>query len=142
MAAEDEVSWRGGGGAIWPSRNQGPGQDQEGGVGGEAQGRHEEDGVAARLEAAVHDAIGVLGGEELAMALVAAVDGDEEDGGAVGGEEGADGVELGGENFEDDEGKGKLAESGAHVGALKSALGGADLDEPSGEGEGGKGGGV
>lgn len=78
------------------------------------------------------DAVGGLGGEELALALIAAVDGDEEDGGAIGGEEGADGVELRGEDLEDDERKGELPEGGAHVGALKGALGGADLDEPGG----------
>ena len=70
-----------------------------------------------------------LGGEELAVALVAAVDGDEEDGGAVDGEEGADGVELGREDLEDNEGEGELAEGGPHVGALKGALGSPDLSE-------------
>lgn len=68
--------------------------------------------------------------EELPVALVAAVDGDQHDGGAVDGEEGADGVELGVEDLEDDEGKGELRDGGAQVGALKGALGGADLDEP------------
>lgn len=73
---------------------------------------------------------GVDGGEELAVALVAAVGGDEGDGGGVDGEEGADGVELGGEDLEDDEGEGELGEGGAHVGSFEGALGGADLDEP------------
>ena len=50
--------------------------------------------------------------------------------GAVDGEEGADGVELRGEDLEDDEGEGELREGRAHVGALEGALGGADLDEP------------
>lgn len=72
------------------------------------------------------------GGEELPMTFVAAVHGDEHDGGAVDGEEGADGVELGGEDFEDDEGEGELAEGGPHVGAFEGALGGADLDESGG----------
>lgn len=71
------------------------------------------------------------GGEELAVALVAAVYGYEHDGGAVDGKEGADGVELGREDLEDDEGEGELAEGGAHVGALEGALGGPDLDEPA-----------
>lgn len=75
------------------------------------------------------DAICRLGDEELAVALVAAVDGDEEDGGAKGGEEGADGVELLGEDFENNEGEGEEAEGGSHVGALKGSLGGADFDE-------------
>ena len=78
----------------------------------------------------MEDAVAGLCGEELAVALVATVDGDEEDGGAVDGEEGADGVELGGEDLEDDEGEGELAEGGAHVGALKGALRGSDLGQP------------
>ena len=68
-----------------------------------------------------------LHGEELAVALVPAVDGDEEDSGAVDGEEGANGVEFGREDLEDDEGKGELAEGGARVGAFEGALGGPDL---------------
>lgn len=111
-----------------------PREDEEGGVGGEAQGGHENDGVAARLEAAAQEAVLVLCGEELALALVAAVDGDEQDGDAVGGEEGADGVELLGEDLEDDEGEGELPEGGAHVGAFEGALRGADLDEPACQG--------
>lgn len=75
------------------------------------------------------DAICRLGDEELAVALVAAVDGDEQDGGAKGGEEGADGVELLGEDFENDEGEREEAEGGSHVGAFKGSLGGADFDE-------------
>jgi len=67
--------------------------------------------------------------EELAVPLVATIDGDQEDGGAVYGEEGADGVEFGCEDLEDDEGEGELAEGGAHVGAFKGPLGGPDLSE-------------
>lgn len=63
------------------------------------------------------------------MALVAAVHGDEENGGAKGGKEGADGVELFGEDLEDDEGEGEETQGGAHVSALKSTLGGADFNE-------------
>lgn len=71
--------------------------------------------------------------EELAVPLVATIDGDQEDGGAVYGEEGTDGVEFGCEDLEDDEGEGELAEGGAHVGAFKGPLGGPDLSE-SGKG--------
>lgn len=46
--------------------------------------------------------------EELAVALVTAVDGDQHDSGTVDGEESADGVELGGEDFKNDEGEGEL----------------------------------
>lgn len=106
-----------------------PCQDQQGGVKRKAQGGHQHDSVAAGLELAADVAVGGLGGEELAMALVAAVDGGEKDGGGVGGEEGADGIELVGEDFEDDEGKGELAEGGADVGALVGTLGGADFVE-------------
>lgn len=72
--------------------------------------------------------------KELAVALVPTVNGDEHDGSAVHGEEGADSVELGGEDLEDDEGKRKLGEGGAHVGALKGALSSTDLDESAGSG--------
>ena len=120
--------------SMGPPSDERPREDEEGGVGGEAQGGHENDGVAARLEAAAQEAVLVLCGEELALALVAAVDGDEQDGDAVGGEEGANGVELLGEDLEDDEGEGELPESGAHVGALEGALRGADLDEPACQG--------
>lgn len=67
--------------------------------------------------------------EKLSVSFVPAEDGDKEDGGAVGGEEGADGVELAGEDLEDDEGEGELRKGGAHVGAFKGPLGGADLGE-------------
>lgn len=120
--------------SMGPPSDERPREDEEGGVGGEAQGGHENDGVAARLEAAAQEAVLVLCGEELALALVAAVDGDEQDGDAVGGEEGADGVELLGEDLEDDEGEGELPEGGAHVGAFEGALRGADLDEPACQG--------
>lgn len=48
---------------------------------------------------------------------------------AIDSEQGADGVELGGEDLQDDEGKGKLAQGCAHIGALKGPLGRANLDE-------------
>ena len=79
----------------------------------------------------MRDAIPRVGDEELTVALEATVGSDEDDGDAVGGEEGADGVELLGEDLEDDEGEGELAEGGAHVGAFEGALGGADLHEPA-----------
>ncbi len=75
-------------------------------------------------------ALALLAVEELAVAFVAAVDGDEQDGGAVAGQQGADGVELGGEDLEHDEGEGELRECGTHIGALEGALGRADLDQP------------
>jgi hypothetical protein len=46
--------------------------------------------------------------EELAVPFVAAVDGHEQDGQAVDGKQGADGVELRGEDLEDDEGEAEL----------------------------------
>lgn len=51
---------------------------------------------------------------------------------AIDGEEGADAVEFGCEDLEDDEGERKLRDSCADVGALKGALSSADFDEPSG----------
>lgn len=119
------------------SLHQLPREDQQRHV--RRQTEHGEQGDAVARGAELADdgdgAVGVLlgGGEELAVALVAAVDCDEHDGGAVDGEEGSDGVELGREDLEDDEGEGELREGGAHVGALKGPLGGADLDE-SGDG--------
>lgn len=70
--------------------------------------------------------------EKLPVALVAAVDGDEHDGGAVDSKERADGVELGREDLEDDKRKRKLRQGCAHVCALKSALSSTDLDESEG----------
>lgn len=67
--------------------------------------------------------------EKLLIPLLSPVQADEEDAHTVGGEEGADAVELGREDLEDDERKAELAEGGAHVRALEGALGGADLDE-------------
>lgn len=63
------------------------------------------------------------------MALVPAVHGDEENGSTKGGEEGADGIKLFGEDLEDDEGEGEEAQGGAHVSAFKGTLGGADFNE-------------
>jgi hypothetical protein len=67
-------------------------------------------------------------GEELAVALLAAEQTDEQHSGAVDGEQGANAVELGGKDLEDDQGKGELRQGGAHVGAFEGSLGGADLD--------------
>ncbi|KKP03017.1 hypothetical protein THAR02_04896 [Trichoderma harzianum] len=106
-----------------------PRQRQQRRIRTETQRRQEKDRVAAGPEFPAQDAVIRLGDEELAMALVAAVHGDEENGGAKGGEEGADGVELFGEDFEDDKGEGEEAQSGAHVGAFKGTLGGADFNE-------------
>ena len=44
-------------------------------------------------------------------------------------EQGANGVEFGGEDFEDYEGEGELAQCGADVGAFEGALGGAYFDQ-------------
>lgn len=63
------------------------------------------------------------------MALVAAVHGDEENGGAKGGEESTYGVEFFGEDLEDDEGEGEETQGGAHVSTLKGTLSGADFNE-------------
>ncbi|TFB00297.1 hypothetical protein CCMA1212_007962 [Trichoderma ghanense] len=113
-----------------------PRQPQQRCIRNQAQHRQQHHRIAARPELAPQHAVAIvvgrLGDEELAVALVAAPDGDKQDGGAKGGEEGADAVELLGEDLEDDEGEGEDAEGGAHVGAFEGALGGADFDE-SGE---------
>lgn len=127
-----------------PSVHETPRQDQQSHVSAQAQRGQQRNGVATSPElanvrgrerrgttaAAGSNGAGSGSREELAVALVPPVHGDEEDGDAVDGEEGADGVELGREDLEDDEGEGELAEGGAHVGAFERALGGADLDEP------------
>jgi hypothetical protein len=46
----------------------------------------------------------------------------EQDARPVHGEQGADRVEFGREDLEHDQGKGELADGGAHVGALEGAL--------------------
>lgn len=106
-----------------------PCQRQQRRIRAETQRRQEKDCVAAGPEFPAQDAVRRLGDKELAMALVAAVHGDEENGGAKGSEEGADGVELFGKDLEDDEGEGEEAQGGAHISALKGALGGADFNE-------------
>lgn len=106
-----------------------PRQSQQRGIRAETQRRQEKDRVAAGPEFPAQDTIRRLGDKELAVALVAAVHGDEENSGAKGGEEGTDGVELFGEDLEDDEGEGEEAQGGAHVSALKGTLGGADFNE-------------
>lgn len=98
-------------------------------VGAEAEEGQERDAVAAGAELLVHVALAVLGGEELPVALVAAVDGDQQHAGPVQREQGADGVEVGREDLEDDEGEAELGQGGPHVRALEGALRGADLDE-------------
>lgn len=127
-----------------PSVHETPRQDQQSHVSAQAQRGQQRNTVATSPElanvrgrerrhgttAAGSNGAGSGSREELAVALVPPVHGDEEDGDAVDGEEGADGVELGREDLEDDEGEGELAEGGAHVGAFERALGGADLDEP------------
>lgn len=105
-----------------------PGKYSQAHVGGEAEGGQQGHAVAGRAKPLGGAVAGGDGAEELAVALVAAVHGHDHDGGAVGREEGAGGVELGREDLEDDEGEGELGEGGAHVGAFKGALGGADLD--------------
>jgi len=68
-------------------------------------------------------------GEELAIALLAAEETDNQHGRPVGREQGTDTVELGGEDPEHNEGERELRECGADVGSLESALGSADLDD-------------
>ena len=111
-----------------------PREHHQGDVGAQAQGGQQHDAVAAGAEllADLAGAGGVRGREELAVALVAAVDGDEQDGGAVAREERPDGVELRGEDLEDNQGEAELRQGRSHVGALERALRGADLDEPVG----------
>ncbi len=52
-----------------------------------------------------------------------------QDPGPIDSEQSPNGVELRGEDLENDEGEGKLGERGADVGALEGALSGADFDE-------------
>ena len=130
------------GGGVGSSR-QPVRQDHEGDVRAETERGQQRDAVAAGAElvpdddapapaaAAVRLGVGLLPVEELAVALVAAEDGDEHDGGAVDGEEGADGVELGREDLEDDQSERELRQRRPHVRPLEGALGGADLDQPS-----------
>jgi hypothetical protein len=47
---------------------------------------------------------------------------------AIHGKQGANGVELGCEDFEHDKGKRELADGGADIGALECPLGSSDLD--------------
>ncbi|KXH37567.1 hypothetical protein CSIM01_07495 [Colletotrichum simmondsii] len=112
-----------------------PRKHQKRNIRSKAQDSKHGDAIPARAELAHHaaarDAAALVHfrtREELAVALVPAEDGDEHDGGAVDGEQGADGVELRGEDFEDDEGEGELGEGCAHVGAFEGSLGGADFD--------------
>ena len=72
-----------------------------------------------------------LGSKELALALVAAIEGDEKNAHSVRSEECADGVELFGENLENDEREGELAQGRAHIRALKGTLGRAYFDQPA-----------
>lgn len=60
---------------------------------------------------------------------MSSVDGNQRDARAVRGKESADGVELGGEDAQDDQREGELAERSPDVGALKGPLCGTDLDE-------------
>ena len=64
-----------------------------------------------------------------ASTLLAPEQADEQDAGTVDCKQGADGVELGSENLQHDEGKGELADGCAHVGAFKRPLCCADLNQ-------------
>lgn len=68
--------------------------------------------------------------EELPVSNPAPIGADKHYCHAIDGEEGADAVEFGCEDLEDDEGECKLRHSCADVGALKGALSSADFDEP------------
>ncbi|KKA20504.1 hypothetical protein T310_5492 [Rasamsonia emersonii CBS 393.64] len=103
-------------------------QADQTGIRGDAQGRQHDDGVAAGAELAAMQAVVVDLAEELAVALLAAEQADQEHAGAVDGEQGADAVELGGEDLEHDQGERELGQGGAYVGALEGTLGGAHLD--------------
>lgn len=67
--------------------------------------------------------------EELPVPLHASEGAHAQDTGAIDGEEGADGVELRGEDLEDDEGEAELGDGGAEVGAFECALRRSDLAE-------------
>lgn len=67
--------------------------------------------------------------EELAISLMSPVDGCQCNARPVRGEQRSNGVELGAEDAQHDEGEGELAECSAHVGAFEGALSGADFDE-------------
>ena len=61
--------------------------------------------------------------------FVASEQAGEQDARAIDGEQGADGVELGREDLQHNEGKGELSQRRADVSALESPLGCADLDQ-------------
>lgn len=68
--------------------------------------------------------------EELPVSDPAPIGADKHHCHAIDGEEGADAVEFGCEDLENDEGECKLGDSRADVGALEGALSSADFDEP------------
>lgn len=104
-------------------------QDHEGDIGSDAQRGQDDDDIATGAEPLLPDAVGADLVEELAIALLATVGADEEHAGAVDGEQGADGVELGGEDLEHDEREGELRERRADVRALEGALCRAHFDQ-------------
>lgn len=67
--------------------------------------------------------------KELSVSLGAAEEPNNEDTGPVDGEQRTDTVELGGEDFEHNEGKGELGEGSPDVGAFECPLGSAHLDD-------------
>jgi hypothetical protein len=68
-------------------------------------------------------------GEELLVSLRAAEESDDEDTGAVYGEQSSNTVELGGEDLEHHEGEGELGQGGSDIGTLKGPLGCAYLND-------------
>lgn len=101
--------------------------------------RQDEDDIPTGAELLPLQAIIANLREELLVPLLPPEPAGGEDAGAVGGEQGADAVELGGEDAQDDEGEGELRQRGADVGAFEGALGGAHFDQLAGRQDDGAG---
>jgi hypothetical protein len=95
---------------------------------GQTQGGQCDDRIATGTELPAMETILPNLGEELAIPLVTTEETDQEDAGGVDREQGPDAVELGGEDFQDDEREGELRQGRPDVGAFKGSLGGTHLD--------------
>lgn len=110
------------------SGSQVQGQADQARIGGNTQRSQNDHSISTGPELVTLNAIISQLGEELSVSLRAAEKPNNEDAGAVDGEERTDTVELGGEDLEHDEGKGELGEGSPNVGAFEGSLGSAHLD--------------
>lgn len=104
-------------------------QADQTGISRHAQGRQDDDDIAAGAEALPAATVVADFAEELAVPLLAAQQGDDQHAGAVDGEQGADAVEFRREDLEHHEGEGELRERGPDVGAFEGALQRTDFDQ-------------